>query len=137
MSDVKQAGRHGEPADRIGAFLWSGCFQFFVAEQIARVACTTPYSMTRDYISDLGAVSCGVSAAVRVQTAAQLHPEQVHAICSPLHWVMNSSFVLQGVLIFFGALLVRRCLPAGRGFTAALALLALAGRVAHSSLVLA
>ena len=49
--------------------------------------------MTRNYISDLGMLRCSVDA------------------CSPLHWVMNSSFVLQGLLIFLGALLLRCTLP--------------------------
>jgi hypothetical membrane protein len=66
-----------------GPVLWLCCFQFFVAEQIARLGWTGHYSMARDYISDLGAAR------------------------SPLHWVMNGSFILQGLLIFFGALWVR------------------------------
>jgi hypothetical membrane protein len=70
---------------RVGAGLWSLCFQFLVAEQIARLGWSGPYSMARDYISDLGSAR------------------------SPLHWVMNGSFVLQGFLIFFGALLACGC----------------------------
>jgi hypothetical membrane protein len=78
--------------------LWLLCLQFFVAEQIARMGWTGHYSMRRDYISDLGAFS------------------------SSLHWVMNGSFVLQGLLIFFGAVLLRRLLP-----RIAVVLLAVAG----------
>ncbi len=81
----------------LGAWLWLGCFQFFVAEQIARWRWrgqeSGGYSMTRNYISDLGALPCTANA------------------CSPLHWLMNSSFVLQGLLIFFGAVLLRCLLP--------------------------
>lgn len=72
---------------RWGAGLWFCCFQFFVAEQIARLGWTGHYSMARDYISDLGAAR------------------------SSLHWVMNGSFILQGLLIFFGAVLVRGFFP--------------------------
>ena len=75
---------------RLGAGFWLFCFQFFVGEQIARLGWTGHYSMARNYISDLGAVRCGGTAA-----------------CSSLHWVMNGSFVLQGLLIVFGAVLVR------------------------------
>lgn len=103
----------------IGAVLWLLCFQFFVAEQIARLACTTPYSMSKNVISDLGAVHCGVIAAASRGSA--------HAVCSPLHGMMNGSFMLQGLLIFFGAVLVRKLFPIGRAFTLALALLALSG----------
>jgi hypothetical membrane protein len=70
-----------------GAVLWLCCFQFFVAEQIARLGWLGHYSMAVNYISDLGAAR------------------------SPLHWVMNGSFVLQGLLIFFGALWVRGYFP--------------------------
>ena len=65
----------------VGACLWLFCFQFFIAEQIARLGWSGHYSMTRDYISDLGAVRCSVSGSV----------------CSSLHWVMNGSFMLQGL----------------------------------------
>jgi hypothetical membrane protein len=90
-------------SSRVGAWLWLFCFQFFVAEQIARLGWSGPYSMARDYISDLGSAR------------------------SPLHWVMNGSFVLQGFLIFFGALLVRGFFPARPFYRFALFLLAVAG----------
>ena len=86
-----------------GFGLWSLCFQFFVGEQIARLGWPGPYSMTRDYISDLGAGR------------------------SPLHWVMNGSFQLQGLLIFFGTVLMRRFYPAKPAYWLALSLLAVAG----------
>ena len=70
-------------SSRIGPWLWLCCFQFFVAEQIARLGWPGHYSMARDFISDLGSAR------------------------SPLHWVMNGSFMLQGLLIFFGAVLAR------------------------------
>jgi hypothetical membrane protein len=94
---------------RFGAALWLCCFQFFVAEQIARLAWTGHYSMVRGYISDLGAVHC----------TAQ--------ICSPLHRVMNGSFVLQGLLIFFGTLLLRPTFARGWLNAIALWLLAFSG----------
>ena len=94
---------------RVGACLWLCCFQFFVAEQIARLGWTGHYSMTRDYISDLGAVHCSAPS------------------CSSLHWVMDGSFVLQGLLIFFGAVLVRRLFPEQWVYRVALVLFAVAG----------
>jgi hypothetical membrane protein len=91
------------PPTKAGACLWLLCFQFFVAEQIARMGWTGQYSMRRNYISDLGALRCPPG-------------------CSSLHWVMNGSFVLQGLLIFFGAVLLHRLIP-----SIAVALLAIAG----------
>jgi hypothetical membrane protein len=86
------------PPAKVGACLWLLCLQFFIAEQIARMGWTGHYSMRHDYISDLGATG------------------------SSLHWVMNGSFVLQGLLILFGAVLLHRLLP-----RVAVALLAIAG----------
>lgn len=93
----------------IGACLWLCCFQFFVGEQIARLGWTGHYSMASNYISDLGAVHC--------------RPPS----CSSLHWVMDGSFVLQGLLIFFGAVLVRRLFPEQLVYRVALVLFAVAG----------
>jgi len=93
----------------VGAWLWLCCFQFFVAEQVARWGWTGHYSMARDYISDLGAVRCSAPR------------------CSSLHWVMDGSFVLQGLLIFFGTVLVRRLFPAQWVCRVALVWFAVAG----------
>jgi hypothetical membrane protein len=71
---------------RVGAALWVFCAQFFVAEQLASHAWPLPYSFIRNYISDLGAIHCGLE------------------ICSPWHQLMNVSFVLQGFLIGAGSL---------------------------------
>ena len=69
---------------RMQAVLWCLCVQFFVAEQIARLGWTLPYSFARNYISDLGATVC------------------TSLVCSPRHALMNASFVLQGLLIAGG-----------------------------------
>lgn len=99
----------------VGAALWLLCFQYFVAEQVARHGWSTPYSMVSNYISDLGAVAC------------RMHAGSGLWVCSPLHRLMNASFILQGMLIFFGAVLVRSRFPAGRVWTAARWLIAIAG----------
>ncbi len=70
--------------------MWFFCFQFFVVEGVVQLAWTTHnknYSMTGNWVSDLGAVA------------------------SPWHRVMNVSFVVQGVLIAVGAVLVRGFFP--------------------------
>jgi hypothetical membrane protein len=87
----------------LGAGWWALCFQFFVAEQIARMGWPGHYSMTGNWISDLGAAS------------------------SPRHWVMNSSFVVQGVLISVGAILMRRLFPAKGSYRVALLLFLVSG----------
>jgi len=87
----------------VGARLWAFCFQFFVAEQIARLGWPGHYSMMRNWISDLGSGR------------------------SPLHRVMNGSFVLQGLLISLGAVLVHRVFPARWIYWVALVLLMISG----------
>lgn len=99
----------------LGAALWLLCFQYFVAEQVARLGWSTPYSMVSNYISDLGAVAC------------RIHAGSGLWVCSPLHRLMNASFILQGMLIFCGAVLVRSRFPAERLWTAASWLIAVAG----------
>jgi hypothetical membrane protein len=79
---------------RWGGALWVGCLQFFAAEAVAAAGFAGSYSFRRNYISDLGALSCSAG-------------------CSPLHGLMNASFVLQGVLIFAGALVVWPLFPTG------------------------
>lgn len=99
----------------LGAVLWLLCFQFFVAEQIARIHVRGLYSMARNSISDLGALHpFGVGS----------HPATSY---SPLHAVMNASFLLQGVLILAGAVLLKPLFPARPLVRAALLLFALSG----------
>jgi hypothetical membrane protein len=87
----------------LGAGWWALCFQFFVAEQIARMRWPGHYSMTGNWISDLGTAN------------------------SPLHWIMNGSFVVQGVLISVGAILMRRLFPAKASYRVALLLFLVSG----------
>jgi len=93
---------------RWGRALWVGCLQFFVAEAVAAAGFVGSYSFHRNYISDLGALSCGAG-------------------CSPLHPLMNASFVLQGVLIFAGAFVVWPLFPRGALSRLALGLVAASG----------
>jgi hypothetical membrane protein len=88
---------------KVGAILWICCLQYFVAEAIAIPGWRPHYSLSRNFISDLGAVTCGER-------------------CSRLHAVMNASFLLQGVLIVVGAILASSMFPKGRLWTLALAL---------------
>ncbi len=73
-----------------------GCLQYFATEAIAATGYRGGYSFRRNFISDLGAVRCADGAG-----------------CSPLHALMNASFLLQGVLILGGAILVWPLFPRG------------------------
>jgi hypothetical membrane protein len=81
---------------RRGGWLWVACLQYFAAEAIAAAGFRGGYSFRRNFISDLGTVRCGDGAG-----------------CSPLHPLMNASFLLQGLLIFAGAVVVWPLFPKG------------------------
>ncbi|HYI32351.1 MAG TPA: DUF998 domain-containing protein [Glaciibacter sp.] len=93
----------------IGAWAAVSVLQYFLAEAIviSAWAAPQPYSRRYNLISDLGAVECGIY--------------RGREVCSPLHGVMNASFLLQGSAMIIGAALVstvvlgvaaRRDLPA-------------------------
>jgi hypothetical membrane protein len=102
-----------------GSVLWTLCLQYFIAEAIAISGWPGSYSLRENYISDLGAAHCGASAGGPVGAQS--------VICSPLHLLMNASFLLQGLLIVFGALLVRPSFPKRGLWTAAMRLIGFAG----------
>ena len=83
---------------RWGALAWLLTLQFFVVETVVQLQMPFGYSRTRDVISALGAA------------------------VSPGATLMNASFVVQGVLILGGALLLRPALRGGAA-TAAVVLL--------------
>jgi hypothetical membrane protein len=102
-----------------GSVLWTLCLQYFIAEAIAISGWPGSYSLRENYISDLGAAHCGASAGGPVGAQS--------VICSPLHLLMNASFLLQGLLIVFGALLVRPSFPKRGLWAAAMRLIGVAG----------
>ncbi|MDQ0802384.1 DUF998 domain-containing protein [Arthrobacter sp. SLBN-112] len=78
----------------IGAWSVLSVLQYFLAEAVVAIAWAgpRPYDLRTGYISDLGALHCGVHAGRQV--------------CSPLNWLMNASFVLQGLGLLLGAVLL-------------------------------
>ena len=78
----------------MGALAKLSVLQYFVAEAavIGAWAGAEPYSRRTGYISDLGAVSCGDFSG--------------RDVCSPAHVLMNASFVVQGLGMIVGALLL-------------------------------
>lgn len=100
----------GEYQARLGALAWVLTVQFLVVEAVVQGTWNQPYDRNTFYISDLGAVTC-------------FDRPDGRAVCSPWHALMNTSFVLQGVLIIVGVALLQRYLP--RGLLAVLAYCAL------------
>jgi hypothetical membrane protein len=81
----------------LGAFLLAvNAVQWVVAEAVAAAAwIDPPYSYAANYISDLGVPDCGTEF-------------QGRDICSPLHGLMNASFIAEGVLFAVGVVLLSR-----------------------------
>lgn len=77
----------------IGATCWLLSAIFFVDQVLVQAALTTPYSLTDNYISELGISSCGRF------VAGAYH----HDVCSPLHGLMNGTFMATGILQVVGA----------------------------------
>jgi hypothetical membrane protein len=78
----------------LGALAKLSVLQYFVAEAavIGAWAGPEPYSRRTGYISDLGALGCGEFSG--------------RDVCSPAHLLMNASFVVQGIGMIVGALLL-------------------------------
>ncbi|KAA0021461.1 hypothetical protein [Antrihabitans cavernicola] len=68
-------------------------FAYLFAEVFTAAAWKTPYSFAHDSISSLGVTTCEAGS------------------CSPLHDVMNFSFIALGIVTFLGALLLSRHIP--------------------------
>jgi hypothetical membrane protein len=100
-----------------GAVCWVLTLVFFVGQVVAQVASTEPYSLTRDYVSELGVTACGPLSSGGYRAV----------ICSPLHDVMNGAFVATGVFLALGAIGTWAAWPRRRLVTWGLALLVLAG----------
>ena len=81
-----------------GALALLSVLQYFVAEAavIGAWAGQQPYSRRTGFISDLGATGCGVF--------------DGRDVCSPAHVLMNASFVVQGIGMMVGALLLSSAL---------------------------
>ncbi|MBT2248945.1 DUF998 domain-containing protein [Arthrobacter sp. BHU FT2] len=78
----------------IGAWSVLSVLQYFAAEAAVVMAWAgpRPYDLRTGYISDLGALNCGIY--------------DGRYVCSPLNWLMNASFVVQGLGMILGAVLL-------------------------------
>jgi hypothetical membrane protein len=91
--------------------------QYAIAQVVAAAAWNPPYNWSTNVISDLGNTACGPFA---------VHGPKVYA-CSPRYALMNNSFVVAGLLLIAGTLLLWRLWPARRLTTGALLLWLIAG----------
>jgi hypothetical membrane protein len=102
----------------VGGLLWILTLVFFAGQAIAQLGWTgTSYSLAHNTVSDLGTTVC--QSAVRDGRTVDL--------CSPWHTAMNLGFILTGIFILGGLVLLRDCWPPRRLASLGLACLAYAG----------
>ncbi|MGC4813353.1 DUF998 domain-containing protein [Micromonospora sp. DT228] len=89
---------------------------YLAAEAITAAAWKSPsYSYADNWISDLGSATAGVF--------------QGRELDSPLHVVMNSGFIIQGVLFGIAAVLLSRMISGRRTFTAVTGIVTMIGYI--------
>jgi hypothetical membrane protein len=102
----------------LGGICWIATIEFFAAQAIAQAAWKgSDYSLASNAISDLGVTACG-----RISIAGQ-----PGYYCSPLHNLMNASFVATGILMLLGLYLTLPIWPGGRLARWGIVLFTLAG----------
>lgn len=100
MPDKMSSGAH-PTLTKVGAVAWISTIQFFVAQLVVSLFWTDPvYSWSDRTISELGAIRCGVA--------------DGRYMCSPQHVWMNISFIVLGLAMALGALLLARKRRRGR-----------------------
>lgn len=100
---------------RLGPVLYVSSIQFFAVQIAVALRWSPPYSLSRDTISDLGNTACGTF--------------NGRFVCSPLHGLMNASFIVLGVAMAAGSVLISRQLASrqlARSRAAAVGLAAMA-----------
>lgn len=97
----------------VGPLVWVLSVQYFAAQIIAAVAWPTPYSWAFNFISDLGNTACA--------------PYAGRYVCSPQHGLMNASFIMLGVTMALGSLLIYQEFQRSRASLIGFSLMALAG----------
>jgi hypothetical membrane protein len=97
----------------LGPVCYASCVQYFVVQLLVSLRWSPPYSVSRDTISDLGNTACGAW--------------NGRYVCSPLHDLMNWSFIVLGVTMMSGSVFIFRHFAQGRAAAAGLAAVTAAG----------
>lgn len=76
----------------VGPIMWILCIQYFITQYIVASDWAIQYSIKKNTISDLGNTVCGIYSG--------------REVCSPLHNLMNLSFIMLGLFMMIGAILI-------------------------------
>jgi hypothetical membrane protein len=102
----------------VGAACWTLTVAYLLVQPVVAAAWPTPYDLATNSISDLGVTGCG--------DLRQVDDRVVYA-CSPRHALMNTVFVMVGLLTAAGAVLTRSVWPRRRLTSVGVAFVVLAG----------
>lgn len=76
----------------VGPIMWMLTVEYFILQLVVARASVRPYSIAKNTISDLGNTQCGIYGN--------------RYVCSPLHSLMNTSFILLGSFMVLGSILI-------------------------------
>jgi hypothetical membrane protein len=99
VSAVTSGGRIDRPR-AWGPILYVASVQYFIIQLLVSLRWTPPYNWSRNAISDLGNTSCDQF--------------KGRYVCSPLHPLMNVSFLVLGITMILGSVLLYRRGPTVR-----------------------
>ena len=111
---VHRAVHHG------AILLLVGVVVFIAGMAITQIGYGSSYSLTNNFVSDLGAVHCSTVSAGSLGGSSRY-------VCSPWNVVFNATIIVMGVLTLVAAVLLRTAFPVRRSRTVGLILLALVG----------
>lgn len=76
----------------VGPIMWILCVEYFIVQLVVALDWKPAYSIAANTISDLGNTACGFYGA--------------RTVCSPLHSIMNGSFIVLGLFMMIGSALI-------------------------------
>ena len=97
----------------VGPTIWILCIQYYITQIVVARAWSIHYSLLYNPISDLGNTACGLYSG--------------RFVCSPLHGLMNASFIMLGVTIAVGSFLIYQEFKENRGLLFGFSFMAVAG----------
>ena len=113
VKPCRWAKKHSAHYPRLGPILYVTSIQYFAVQLFVALQWRPPYNLSRDTISDLGNTACGTW--------------NGRYVCSPLHNLMNASFVVLGITMALGSVLVSRYFANDRTSKAGFAAMTISG----------
>ncbi len=105
--------KSGGGESRFGPYLYLSNLQYFVVQFVVSLRWSPAFSLHHNTISDLGNTACGRF--------------NGRYVCSPLHTLMNVSFIVLGVTMIAGSVLIGHALPPTRARNLGFLFMAIAG----------